>query len=335
MLCTRVGSSNISNTRWSIIARCRIGSAGRVVFSRLWRLSWSLLATSSTCRRYHIDLSAERLTLLGLSGLPCTVTCCILLGGGLALASECEMLLRLALCGGGMLGAMVIASARSLNVWLRGLRLMLLLIWGVVATRGIDGLIILTRNSHDIIIGRVTFGFFNQLDYLLCVVKLRVISDWLSDDELFLFVWVYRVSLIYRGGTTSSSTIIVFEVVDQLNFVGAEDFVRLPLLLLTFARMRLGPYILCSLLAAWRWLFLVLLLLLLTPRAFSLFLAFVVTRHLFDYYGTAAVFVVLILYLAAWGDLLHTVTNLLVDRSLTLSGRLSMHFAAAYGLLGF
>ena len=82
----------------------------------------------------------------------------------------------------------------------------------------------------------MAFRFFNQLDYLLGVMKLRVISYRLSDNELFLFDCVDRISLIDRGGATaSSSTIIVLEVVDQLNFVGAEDFVRLPLLLLTFA----------------------------------------------------------------------------------------------------
>ena len=293
MLWTRVGSSNVANTRWSIITCCRIGSAGRVIFSGLWRLSWSLLSTSSTCRRYHIDLSAERLTLLRLSGLPRVIVTRFLLGVGRTLASECEMLLSLALCSSGMLGTMVIASTRSLNVWLRGLWLVLLLIWGiVVATRGIDGLIILPRDSHDIIIRWVAFRFFNQLDYLLGVMKLRVISYRLSDNELFLFDCVDRISLIDRGGATaSSSTIIVLEVVDQLNFVGAEDFVRLPLLLLTFAWMRLGPYILCS---SWLlFLLVLLLLLLLTSRAFSLLLAFIVTRLWFDYYGGIATILLL------------------------------------------
>ena len=198
MLLARVACTDISSTWTSIIATCWI------ILRCLGRIPRCLLASRSTGLWYHIDLTSIWLTLMRLSILS-WIACRLLLLDALALAWEGKMLLRLTFCRSRVLWATILAIAATgwLYIWLRRLRL-LLLIW-ITAGR-LDRLIALPVCADNIVIGLMALRLLNQFDDLLSIVQLRVVADRLSYNNLLLIMCVERLSLV--------STVVIFKVID-------------------------------------------------------------------------------------------------------------------------
>ena len=89
----------------------------------------------------------------------------------------------------------------------------------------------------------MSFRFLDQLDYLLSVVKLGVVAEGLADNQLFLVLHVYRVSLLHNLLLLAIVVVVALEVVDELDFVRGEDFVGLSLLCLLAALVRFGHFL--------------------------------------------------------------------------------------------
>ena len=280
VLSTRIRSADVA---------CVCCACARSVVLRGLRGCATGLLTSSCHSSWlnHIYLTSKRLTLLGLPNLLSGSRCL-----ALVLCGECKVLLGLTLCSRWMWLSVVACSScliRSLDIWLRGLRLLR----GTLT--GINLLEVLACCPRHIDVRWVALWFLNQLNYLLRVVQLRVVAEWFTDDKLLLFN-VNRVPLVcctagVWGGWLSIC--VTLKVINELNFVCRKDLVGLPLLGLLAVYVRFLYH--CSLLMG-------------ALNNFTLLLALV---SWFD-----------------WGGLLRFIlgffTNLLMNNSLRLVCRLSV-----------
>lgn len=227
-----VGCANVCPSAHVSICAC-------VGLGRFRRCPAGLLASliaSIALQLDHVDLASEHLLLL-LLGRPVARACCLLLDNRRRLGwllscarSKREVLLRLALGRGGVLRSAVALATRWLIRWLkvrlRGLRLS----WhSVTFTVLLERLPCLSVVRCHIIV----LCLFDQLDDLLGVLELRRVASRFSHGQVLLFLSVDGVSLVYGR---PARAIVTFKVVDELDFVRAKHFIRLPGWLLGFGR---------------------------------------------------------------------------------------------------
>ena len=188
----------------------------RVVLCSLTWCAWGLLATVLAVRLgHHVDLAREGLTLVLLSHSLRSIlldTSMMLIIGNTAsslnllllLLCKCKVRLRLTFCCCWVLLALIVVlillmlngsniGLRNLIRWLLALSL---LVWDSLAFKLLK---ILPCTVRDVYIRWVALCLLYQLNDVLCVMKLGVVSCRVSDYNLFFLTSVHWVTLTWAS----------------------------------------------------------------------------------------------------------------------------------------